>query len=147
MPAWVGTRRSAAQLLGNHWARIDGRAIYADPIRPANNARFIFLDPHASEFFRDWAKIANDTVALLRAEAGRDPHDRGVSDLIGELSTRNDEFRVRWAAHNVRIHTTGVKLIHHPIVGDLPAAAAPTPAVRNSPYPDTMHRARKRIPL
>jgi transcriptional regulator with XRE-family HTH domain len=93
--------------------------IYADPIRPANNARFIFLDPHASEFFRDWAKIANDTVALLRAEAGRDPHDRGVSDLIGELSTRNDEFRVRWAAHNVRIHTTGVKLIHHPIVGDL----------------------------
>jgi len=93
--------------------------IYADPVRPPNNARFIFLDPHASEFFRDWAKIANDTVALLRAEAGRDPYDRGVSDLIGELSTRSDEFRVRWAAHNVRIHTTGVKLIHHPVVGDL----------------------------
>jgi transcriptional regulator with XRE-family HTH domain len=93
--------------------------IYADPIRPPNNARFIFLDPQATEFFRDWAKIANDTVALLRAEAARDPYDRGVSDLIGELSTRSDQFRVRWAAHNVRIHTSGVKLIHHPIVGDL----------------------------
>jgi transcriptional regulator with XRE-family HTH domain len=93
--------------------------IYADPIRPPNNARFTFLDPQATEFFRDWAKIANDTVALLRAEAARDPYDRGVSDLIGELSTRSDQFRVRWAAYNVRIHTSGVKLMHHPVVGDL----------------------------
>jgi transcriptional regulator with XRE-family HTH domain len=93
--------------------------IYAGPARPPNNARFIFLDPHATEFFRDWDKIANDTVALLRAEAGRDPYDRQLSDLIGELSTRSDQFRVRWAAHHVRIHTTGVKLIHHPVVGDL----------------------------
>jgi transcriptional regulator with XRE-family HTH domain len=93
--------------------------IYADPVRPPNNARFIFLDPHATEFFRDWDKIANDTVALLRAEAGRDPYDRQLSDLIGELSTRSGEFRVRWAAHDVRIHTTGVKRLHHPVVGDL----------------------------
>jgi hypothetical protein len=96
--------------------------IYADPVRPPNNARFIFLDPHATAFFRDWDKVANDTVALLRAEAGRDPYDRQLSDLIGELSTRSDEFRVRWAAHNVRIHTTGVKRIHHPVVGDLELA-------------------------
>ena len=93
--------------------------IYADLVRPPNNARFVFLDPHATEFFRDWNKIANDTVAILRAEAGRDPYDGRLSELIGELSTRSDEFRVRWAAHNVRIHTTGVKLIHHPVVGDL----------------------------
>jgi len=96
--------------------------VYADPARPPNNARFIFLDPHAGGFFRDWDTVANDTVALLRAQAGRDPHDRGLSDLIGELSTRSDEFRVRWAAHHVRIHTTGVKLIHHPVVGDLELA-------------------------
>jgi transcriptional regulator with XRE-family HTH domain len=75
--------------------------VYADPVRPPNNARFIFLDPHAGGFFRDWDKVANDTVALLRAEAGRDPYDRQLSDLIGELSTRSDEFRVRWAAHHV----------------------------------------------
>ena len=93
--------------------------IYADPVSPPNNARLIFLDPHATAFWRDWDKAANDTVALLRAEAGRDPYDRGLSDLIGELSTRSDEFRGRWAAHHVRIHTTGVKLIHHPVVGDL----------------------------
>ena len=74
---------------------------------------------HATEFFRAWDRVANDTVALLRAEAGRDPYDRQLSDLIGELSTRSDEFRVRWAAHHVRIHTTGVKLLHHPVVGDL----------------------------
>jgi transcriptional regulator with XRE-family HTH domain len=93
--------------------------MYADPVRPPNNARFIFLDPCATEFFREWDKVANDTVALLRAEAGRDPYDRELSGLIGELSTRSDEFRVRWAAHHVRIHTTGVKLIQHPVVGEL----------------------------
>jgi transcriptional regulator with XRE-family HTH domain len=93
--------------------------VYADLVRPANTARFVFLDPHATEFFRDWDTVANDTVALLRAEAGRDPYDRELSDLIGELSTRSSEFRIRWAAHKVRIHTTGIKLIHHPVVADL----------------------------
>src|SRR5215211_4599081 len=93
--------------------------VYTDPVRPANNARFVFLDPHATEFFRDWNKVANDTVALLHAEAGRHPYDRRLSDLIGELSSRSNEFRGRWAAHDVRIHTTGVKLIHHPVVGDI----------------------------
>jgi transcriptional regulator with XRE-family HTH domain len=93
--------------------------IYADPTRPANTARFVFLDPNATEFFRDHDKAANDTVALLRAEAGRDPYDRDLSDLIGQLSTRSAEFRRRWAAHNVRIHTSGVKLLHHSVVGDL----------------------------
>ncbi|MEU9788317.1 helix-turn-helix transcriptional regulator [Streptomyces phaeochromogenes] len=91
----------------------------ADPVRPPNNARFVFLDPHATEFFRDWDEVANDTVAMLRAEAGRDAYDRRLTDLIGELSTRSDEFRRRWAAHNVRIHTTGAKRLHHPVVGDL----------------------------
>ena len=102
-----------------------GRALfslmYADSVGP-NSARFTFLDPRAIEFFREWDKVANDVVALLRAEVGRDPYDRQLSDLIGELSTRSDEFRVRWAAHDVRVHTTGAKLLHHPIVGDLDLA-------------------------
>ena len=89
----------------------------------------MFLDPHATEFFRDWDTVANDTVALLRAEAGHDPHDRRLSDLVGELSTRSDNFRGWWAAHDVRIHTTGVKLLHHPVVGDLdlPFESFPVP--------------------
>jgi MmyB-like transcription regulator ligand binding domain len=96
--------------------------VYADPVRPPNSARFVFLDPSATVFFREWDKVANDVVALLRAEAGRDPHARQLSDLIGELSTRSHEFRGRWAAHDVRIHATGVKLLHHPVVGDLDLA-------------------------
>jgi transcriptional regulator with XRE-family HTH domain len=93
--------------------------IYADPIRPANIARFIFLNPRAVPFYPDWDRAANDVVAILRTEAGRDPHDRGLSDLVGELSTRSTEFRTRWAAHNVRLHSTGLKHFHHPVVGDL----------------------------
>ena len=76
--------------------------IFRDPVRPANAARFVFLDPRATEFYVEWERIAHDVVALLRAEARRDPYDRALSDLIGELSTRSEEFRVRWAAHDVR---------------------------------------------
>lgn len=93
--------------------------LYADSARPVNSARFTFLDPASHEFFDDWDKIANDGVGILRAEAGRDPYDKRLSDLIGELSTRSEEFRVRWAAHDVNLHRTGVKHFHHPVVGDL----------------------------
>lgn len=100
-----------------------GYALYSEvfsyPVRPANTARFLFLNPRAPEFFVDWESIAHDAVAILRAEAGRDPYDRRLSDLIGELSTRSEEFRVRWAAHNVKFHRTGVKRFHHPLVGEL----------------------------
>ena len=100
-----------------------GRALYSemyrDPARPVNHARFIFLNGRAHGFYVDWERAANDTVALLRSEAGRDPYDRNLSDLVGELSTRSEEFRTRWAAHNVRLHQTGAKQFHHPVVGDL----------------------------
>jgi hypothetical protein len=86
---------------------------------PRQPRRFLFLNPRATDFLADWERAANDTVALLRAEAGRDLYDCCLSDLVGELSTRSEEFRVRWAAHNVRLHHTGVKHIHHPHVGDL----------------------------
>lgn len=93
--------------------------MYADPTRPVNLARFIFLSPRAADFFCGWDGIANDAVAILRARAGQDPYDRRLSDLIGELSTRSDDFRVRWAAHDVKLHCTYIKALHHPVVGDL----------------------------
>jgi hypothetical protein len=98
-----------------------GRALFSPLYTTGdeNNARFVFLDPQATFSFREWDKVANDAVALLRAEAGRDPYDRELSDLVGELSTRSEDFRVRWAAHDVRIHSTGVKKLRHPVVGDL----------------------------
>jgi transcriptional regulator with XRE-family HTH domain len=93
--------------------------MYAQPHRPANFARFAFLDPRSRAFYRDWEDAAQQTVALLRAEAGRAPYDRALSDLIGELSTRSDEFRKLWASHDVREHRTGFKRVRHPVVGDL----------------------------
>jgi hypothetical protein len=93
--------------------------IFVDPVGPANVARFVFLSPRARVFFPDWESVANDLVANLRTEAGRNPHDRGLQDLVGELSTRSQEFRSRWATHNVRQHQTGRKRMHHPVVGDL----------------------------
>ncbi|MET7425963.1 helix-turn-helix transcriptional regulator [Dactylosporangium sp. NPDC005555] len=117
-PAYV--RNSRLDILG---ANELGRAVFAPLFdsgagRP-NIARFIFLDPAAQTFYRDWDELAGDVVAMLRAEAGRDPHDRALSDLVGELSTRSDVFRTWWAKHNVRLHRSGVKHLHHPTVGDL----------------------------
>ncbi|MDT4912644.1 MAG: hypothetical protein QOC66_1772 [Pseudonocardiales bacterium] len=103
-----------------------GRALYSavfdEPRRPANIARFNFLDPRANDFYPDWDDAANTTVALLRTEAGRDPHNRELTDLIGELATRSGQFRTRWAAHNVRQHRSGLKHFHHPVVGTLDLA-------------------------
>ena len=117
-PTWVRNERMdfiAANALG--------RALYApvlaDHVQPANTARFMFLNPEAPTFFPDWEQNANDVVAVLRGSAGRTPHDRSLSDLVGELATRSEEFRTRWAAHNVRFHRTGLKRMHHPVVGDL----------------------------
>jgi transcriptional regulator with XRE-family HTH domain len=99
------------------------RAFYSDLFdgsgRPVNFARFVFLDPRAKEFFADWERAAKDCVAILRTEVGRDPHDRGLSDLVGELSTQSEEFGGHWATHNVRLHTQGVKRFNHPVVGEL----------------------------
>jgi transcriptional regulator with XRE-family HTH domain len=93
--------------------------MYVDPARPVNVVRFVFLNPRARLFFLDWKTAANDIVAILRTEAGRNPYDQGLSDLVGELSMRSNEFATRWAAHNVRFHRTGLKDLHHPVVGDL----------------------------
>jgi hypothetical protein len=84
-----------------------------------NAARFVFLDPRAREFYLDWNRIARDVVATLRSAAGRNPFDRDLTDLVGELSTRSEEFRQHWARHDVRFHISGVKHFHHAQVGDL----------------------------
>jgi transcriptional regulator with XRE-family HTH domain len=100
-----------------------GRALYSQHFDsaqdPPNSARFIFLDPRAVDFYVEWEQVATDAVAVLRSEAGKDPYDRDLSDLVGELSTRSELFRTRWAAHNVRFHDTGSKRVRHPVVGDL----------------------------
>jgi transcriptional regulator with XRE-family HTH domain len=93
--------------------------IYADPTRPLNLARFCFLDAQATALYPHWDEAANTTVAILRTEAGRDPYNRDLSDLIGELCTRSEIFRNRWASHNVRLHRTGSKVFQHPAVGRL----------------------------
>lgn len=96
--------------------------VYATPHpagSPANHARFTFLDDRARDFWIDWDRAADDAVAQLRTEAGRDPHDRALTDLVGELSTQSPPFRTRWAAHDVRLHRTGRKHFRHPDVGEL----------------------------
>jgi transcriptional regulator with XRE-family HTH domain len=109
-------------LAANHLARALYAELYNDPRRPPNFARFAFLDRASHQFYPDWDWAADICVAILRTEAGRDPHDKDLQDLVGELFTRSDEFGRRWGSHNVRDHGTGVKTFHHHVMGDLTLA-------------------------
>ena len=100
-----------------------GRALYGpmfDHDGPVNSAHFLFLEePAARHLFPEWERIADDTVSILRIEAGRRPNDPALIALIGRLSTRSQAFRVRWAAHDVKTHRAGTKTFQHPLLGEL----------------------------
>lgn len=118
-PAFV--RNGRLDILG---ANTLGRALYADLYEvqghPINLARFAFLDrTHSDLFYPSWDLAADQSVAILRAEAGRHPYDKDLQDLVGELSTRSPEFRAKWGTHDVRRHATGTKNFIHPVVGNL----------------------------
>jgi transcriptional regulator with XRE-family HTH domain len=120
-PAFVRNGRMDL-LAANQLARAFYTDLYAAPSNQENLARFNFLDPASRRFYPDWDLFADMCVAILRTEAGRAPHDKDLHDLVGELSTRSEEFRTRWGAHNVRRHGTGVKRFHHAAVGELTLA-------------------------
>ncbi|MGV1004377.1 MAG: helix-turn-helix transcriptional regulator [Candidatus Nanopelagicales bacterium] len=118
-PAWVRNGRHDI-LAMNQLARALYGPVLADPRRPANTTRFIYLYPEqAREFFVDYDRVANDAAAMLRLEAGRNPHDKALIELVGELSTRSELFRRRWASHDVQFHRSGQKRLRHPVVGQL----------------------------
>jgi transcriptional regulator with XRE-family HTH domain len=117
-PAFVRNGRMDL-LAGNPLMRAFYKDCYEMPGQPPNLARYTFLDERAHEFYPDWDAFAEVTVSILRTEAGRDPHNKELHDLIGELGTRSEEFRRRWGAHNVRHHGTGFKTFNHPIVGEM----------------------------
>ncbi|GAB3457153.1 helix-turn-helix transcriptional regulator [Streptomonospora sediminis] len=117
-PAFVLGRRLDVLAHNRLAARLitDFRAM---PAAERNQARFVFLDPHARELYRDWPAVAADTAAMLRLDAGRYPADPALSTLVGDLSIRSEEFRRHWSQHRVHRRTTGSKGYHHPLVGDL----------------------------
>ncbi|MUL75387.1 helix-turn-helix domain-containing protein [Mycolicibacterium sp. CBMA 226] len=118
VPAWVSNDRLDILATNALSAELYRDAI-DDAQEPANLARFVFLDHRAREFFVDWNQQADNAVAILRSAAGRDPYDDRLTQLIGELSTRSAEFRVRWGAQIIRAHTSGPKTLNHPAVGQL----------------------------
>ena len=118
VPAYIRNGRLDI-LAGNALAQALFAPIFTSPARPVNAARFTFLDPAATEFYPDWDAVADQNVATLRAEVGRNPYDKALSDLIGELSTRGDTFRQRWAQHEIRRHRAGAKRLNHPLVGQM----------------------------
>jgi transcriptional regulator with XRE-family HTH domain len=100
-----------------------GRAVYAEVFDgrtgPPNHVRYVFLDDRARSFFDDWQAVAHDTARILRSEAGRDPHDPGLTELVDELSETSAEFRTIWSQHDVRLPAAGLHRFHHPLVGEL----------------------------
>jgi len=110
-------------LATNHLGRAMHASVYdSPPDGTPNFARYTFLDDDSRRCYPDWDTAADTCVAILRTEAGRDPHDKAMHDLVGELSTRSAEFRRRWGSHDVRLHGAGTKNFHHTTVGNLELA-------------------------
>lgn len=110
-------------LATNHLGRAMHSSLYdSDPGDQPNFARYTFLNDDSHRFYPDWETAADTCVAIMRTEAGRDPYNKDLHDLVGELSTRSEDFRRRWSAHNVRYHGAGTKHFHHQVVGDLELA-------------------------
>lgn len=84
-----------------------------------NQVRMVFLDPEARIVFPDWPRIAAETVAGLRAGASTDLDDPRLTELVGELSLKSEDFRRLWAKHEVRAKTAGAKRFLHPLVGEI----------------------------
>lgn len=117
-PAWVRNRRF--DIIATNWlSRALLSPLFEDSTRPVNTVRFVYLNPAAEDFFPDWGKIAKESAAMLRLEASRNPHDKTLVELVGELSTRSETFRQYWASHDVHLHRTGVKRYQHPMAGRL----------------------------
>ncbi|UQX87747.1 helix-turn-helix transcriptional regulator [Jatrophihabitans telluris] len=123
-PAWVRNARHDI-LAMNQLAQALYSPVLASPVagasnrRPANTTRFMYLDPAARDFFIDYDRMATDAAAMLRLEAGRNPYDKELITLVGELSTQSELFRQHWASHNVKFHRSGRKRLRHPAVGEL----------------------------
>jgi hypothetical protein len=123
-PAWIRNARHDI-LAMNPLARalyspvLESAVAGATSKRAANTTRFVYLDPRGREFFIDYDRIATDAAAMLRLEAGRNPHDKDLITLVGELSTQSELFRQHWASHNVKFHRSGRKRLRHPVVGEL----------------------------
>jgi transcriptional regulator with XRE-family HTH domain len=118
IPAYVRTARMEIIAANELCRALYGGALEDDRL-PVNLARYLFLDPHSRGFFLDWDRVADDLVGSLRVQVGRDPRDKGLSDLVGELSTRSDDFVTRWARQNVRLHRTARKRLHNRVVGEI----------------------------
>jgi transcriptional regulator with XRE-family HTH domain len=103
-------------------ALLAGHVAFETPRRPQqrpNLTRMLFLDPHTRELHRDWAVEAKRSVASLRFIAASFQDDRDLAELIGELTLKSPEFASLWAKHPVQRCTSGVKHLHHPLVGEL----------------------------
>ena len=109
--------RSWDHLAANALGRAVYREIFDGRLGPPNHVRYVFLDERARAFFEDWPAVARDTVRILRAEAGRDPLDRGPTALIDELLGRSEAFRAVWTQRDVRLPSAGRHRFCHPDVG------------------------------
>ncbi|WP_370666350.1 helix-turn-helix transcriptional regulator [Streptomyces sp. IBSBF 2507] len=118
LPAYVQNNRMD-MLAANAMGRALYAPMYAEPAWEANTARFAFFSPAAQTFYADYERVTHSAVGALRIAAGKNPYDRELSNLIGELSTRSDTFRRLWGGHDVHVFREGNKRFRHPAVGDL----------------------------
>ncbi|WP_017624873.1 helix-turn-helix transcriptional regulator [Nocardiopsis chromatogenes] len=88
------------------------------PPERRNIVRLMFLDEAFAEVYRDRERKAEDVVAFLRLNAGRDQGDAELGALVAQMSRESPRFRRLWADHPVKEKTNGRYGFRHPLVGE-----------------------------
>jgi transcriptional regulator with XRE-family HTH domain len=110
--AW---NRAGHLLLAGH---LDPEAPSSASQRP-NQLKLLFLDEHTRDLYVDWEEEAAVAVSSMRYVAAQFADDRRLAELIGELSVNSPDFARLWAGHDVRLCTSGIKRLRHPVVGSM----------------------------
>jgi transcriptional regulator with XRE-family HTH domain len=90
------------------------------PLEPgASFVRYMFQDPVARERIVNWAEFASATVATMRREIARRPHDSLLTALVDELRAGDEDVARWWDDHAVRDYASVTKRVEHPAAGPM----------------------------
>ena len=106
----IAWNKAAAAVLTDYSKLPDGQR---------NVLRMMFRDSRVRAAQSNWQSVARYVVASFRADVARAGAARNVQSLVDELCATSPEFAAMWRDNDVQGHGDGVKVLHHPVAGQL----------------------------
>ncbi len=78
-----------------------------------------YLDADFRSLFVEWESVAQSLLEMFRLEYTSFPNDIHSVEIVKRLTAESPEFVSAWEQHRVRSHPRDVRVIKHPVVGEL----------------------------